>query len=567
MASKRWIRLLTLLCAFALIAAACSDDDGGTAAAPATTAAAPATTAAAPATTAAAPATTAAAPATTAAAPASTELRVAWPELPAQLDPQVYVGLPDQDLGFNTMATLVKYSAEGGSDSVPTLEDLEPELAESIVANEDRTVYTITLREGVVSAFGNELTTADVEWSFERFSDPYGLVGGFLYAVGSVDAAQPITIIDDRTFEFHLTEPSVIGPAVLTWYAAGIYDSTEAKAHATDEDPLASAWLAEHTAGFGPYNVTSIDPGTEVRLESNKNYWRGPPAFETVVIRAVPEASTRIQLLRAGEVDLINNVPPNQVESLQGADGVVVHVLPSVQRQSLLMNNADERFANPLVRRAVSIAINRQAIVDVAYAGLAQVADRAIDRNVYDSDATVETDPEQAIALLTEAGLEGGFEFTLSINEQASGPETEEVARLIQADLAAIGVTMNIDVVPSFADFSGGFYTGSFQAWIYPSAPVVNDVGYDLFLYNASGAMLNVHGFSNADYDQLAAEVLVTVPGPERDDLIAQAADILLDQAPMIWVAERPWLLASSSSVTGFVAYPYVGVHFADLQN
>lgn len=494
-------------------------------------------------------------------------LTMAWNAVPTSADCAVFTGLTVQKVCFNVMGTVVGYDGDQATgDTVLTLENLENELAESIERSDDGMTYTITLRQGVMSPYGNELTTADVEWSIQRQAALDFIVNGVHWLVGDVNVDNPITIIDDYTYEWNLNTPNAVGLGILHWHGTGFYDSTEAKEHATDEDPWAEEWMASNTASFGPYNITSIDPGVEVRLEANPNYWRGMPNWDEVVIRAVPEASNRIQLLLSDQVDFVLEVPFDQVATLEEADNVTVYTEPDANRFSLILNNRDEKFADPQVRRAISLAIDREAISNSVFQGITEPARSGLSSTIPHPEPAepVTHDPDRAQELLAEAGAEG-LEFTTTINPGRPGPFAEEMARLIQSDLAAVGVTMNIDLVPSLADFEAEVGERSIAAWLYTERPAVTDPGYSLNLYNASDSFINNQGYVSEEFDALVEEILVTEPGGDRDELVAQANNLVIEDTPIVYLVEGVDVTASSASLCCYIGYPSGAPLFEDL--
>jgi peptide/nickel transport system substrate-binding protein len=482
----------------------------------------------------------------------------AWTAIPENVDPNVFGGIVTQKLGQNFMETLVVYDgSDAGDETALGVDDIEPNLAETIEANEDGTVYTMKLHEGVMSPYGNELTTADVEWSFQRAIEN-DFVAGILLNAANVDVENPITVIDEYTFEYNTTGPSAVATAVLHWHSTGIFDSTEAQSHATEDDPWAMEWMMSNSASFGPYNITSVDPGVEIRMTAHDDYWKGTPEYDDVILRAVPEASSRIQLLLSGEVDLILEVPFDQIATLEASDDVTVYKAPDTNRHTLILNNRDERFADPRVRTAISHAIDRDALVSAVYAGEAQPALSGLSSALIhpEPDNPVSYDPDRATELLEEAGVGDGFEFTVAINSSRPGPFAEQLARLIQTDLAAVGITMNIEAIPSLADFEAAVAERNLEAWLYTERPTLADPGYSFNLYNRTDGAVNNQGYSNPDLDEMIVEILGSPEGPERDAVVKEATELVLEETPIVYLVETPDLTASKADLCCYIGYP-----------
>ena len=147
------------------------------------------------------------------------------------------------------------------------------------------------LRKGVKSAFGNEFTADDVLWRVER-AHAMKAIGSFLQNAANVDDPKQWQKVDDHTVRIVSDKPMPLICKILTnlyWYW---YDSTEAKKHATADDPWASNWAANAVAAFGPYQIKSWEAGRRVVMEANPNYWQGVPAIKRIIYQVVPNRRT-----------------------------------------------------------------------------------------------------------------------------------------------------------------------------------------------------------------------------------------------------------------------------------
>ena len=496
-----------------------------------------------------------------------TNLTVAWSSTPTQLDPNVFTGLTWVYALGATQGTLVYNDTSIPTDELIQTDDIVPGLAESWEADESETTYTIKLRKGVKSPYGNEMTADDVIYSFERiYSDPATLQAGILLKTANVDPENPVEKIDDYTVQYNLTAPSALAMAVLAYPGNGILDSTEVKKHATADDKWASKWLANNTASFGPYQLSNLDPGTEIRFEPNPN-WEGDRNFDNIVIRAVPEGSSRVQLLLSGEVDMISEPPIDQLKTIDDSDRAFVSQQPDTNRHNLTVSEKIEHLADPVVRQAMNCAIDKQAISESIYQGYAEPANFPVSSQLWPDQPEVCTyDPEKAKSLLAEAGYGDGFDLTLTYNNERPGPYAENLARLLKTNLDAVGINVSLQAVPSNTDFEAGVSAQKYEAYLYTERPAFPDMGYDLFLYLNSTSALNKSGYNNPEFDELSSKVLVTQPGDERDGYITDALDILVENSPMISLVEIPDLVGIAESIEGYHAIPTGGWQFQDLK-
>lgn len=495
-------------------------------------------------------------------------LSLAWSSTPTQLDPNVYTGLTWVHAVDGFMDNLVDYdTSKASGDTVLGVDAVKPALAESWEVSEDGKQYTFKLRKGVKSQYGNELDADDVLWSFERmYSNPAALSSGVLLKSANVDPEEPVTKIDSHTVRVNLTAPSAIALSVLAYPVDGILDSDEAKKHVTKDDPWASKWLAENSASYGPYKLKSLDPGKEIRLEYNENYWGEKPEITEIIAKAVPDASARAQLLMSGDVDAITEPPIDQLKKIDESANAEVSIQPDSNRHNISFNLGDKALADPKVRRAISHAINRESIVESIYQGYAEPAySPQASGLLADQPETGAYDPDLAKQLLQEAGVKD-LTIDLSFSTARPGPYAENLARLVQSDLKAVGITANVKGVPSPADFEAAVSERTMQSYLYTERPSQPDLGFSLFLYLHSASALNKVGFSDKEFDATINEVLVTEAGEKRDEAISKAMDIVVANEPIISLVEVPDLVGISSDLKGYVALPTGGMKFDELK-
>lgn len=490
-------------------------------------------------------------------------MTMAWPSVASNLDSAVYQGLVSHNMGVNYMGTLFRYDPDSATETeVVCAQCLIPELAESAELAEDGLSYLIKLRQGVMSTNGNELTAKDVEWSFDRANEVSAITGAFLFAVAGVDKDNPIDVIDDYTISYNLVANNQIARSILAWYGTGIYDTAyiEAEGGITDDDPWAQDFLSTNTPSFGPYTVAGMTPGEEVRLEANANYWRGPASVSEVVVRAIPDPGSRVQLLLAGDIDYTYDIQFDQVAPINDSDTAYVIEAIDTNRDDLVLNHQDPVLAMTDVRRAISMAINRESLSVGPYGGLVAPAldgmSSFLPHPAGPADKLMKFDPDGARALIESADIPDDWSLTITYNLGRPGPHAEEVATLIAADLEAVGINVELDAVPSLADFEAAVGEKSMQSWLYTERPIIADPAYSLSLYLGSTSTLNSSGYANPDLDAAFGNALVTAPGAERDSLIAAGNEIVLDEQPIIYLVERPDFQAFSNAIDGFRSYP-----------
>lgn len=478
--------------------------------------------------------------------------RMAMPAIPNTLDLAIYEGTPTSENGVMFGQTLYEYTdPEGASEEdlgSTGLESVQPQLVESDEEEEDGSLV-ITLKDAT-SPYGNKLTSEDVKWSFER-ALANDFVAQFVFSVGRVDPENPIEVIDDKTFRVNVTKPNPYVRGVLTLFDLSPMDTTEVKKHVTADDKWASDWLTTHTATYGAYNVTAFTPGEQITLEANPNYWGEAPAYEKVVAQAVPDAGSRLQLLTRGEVDYAHGLQPDQFAGLQGSEDVDTAARKSNTLVMIELNHRFEAFKDPRVRQAIAYAIDRDAIVNGAMHGFATPLGTYISPGIEQPEPPepYTYDPERARQLLIDAGAEG-LEFPLTINLARPGPYGEQIAVLLEQQLEAVGLQIEIETIASASEFEKRKSEGELTAWLGANTPIVPEPWYQFQLdHHSEEAFQNYKAYNNPEFDTLMADLRDTPVGPERDAKIQEIHELLIADVPYVPIFGSQVLLAVDNDV------------------
>lgn len=491
----------------------------------------------------------------------STTFTYSMTNLPTNLDPAVIQGDPSRHIGFERGSALFQWDtadlAGQGCETLAGAADIKGELAKDWAYADDEKSVRITLRDAK-SSFGNTLTGDDVKWSFDRLIALEAGNPNLLMFSTAHYADDPISVVDEHTIDLRLTERTTLDLAVTTWFQFMILDSTEVKKHVTDADPWGEDWLTKNTADFGPWSATEddFDPGNELTLTANPDYWGERGGVDKLIFKATPNASSRMQLLQSGSVDFADRLSYDQYKSLEGSDdgGVEVQRCVSADRIPLVLSLHTPQFADPDVRRAVSMTIDRDAIIEGVYKGYNLPAKYGLSA-AYDfprTEANTFThDVDAAKDLIAQSGV-GQFDVELTISPTRPGPEAEQIAVLIKDDLAQIGINVTINTIPGDNQFATTFHDGSYQALLYLEPPGIADPFYSLNLYNSSDSYLNSHGYANEEYDALTEQINGTEPGEERSALISQAAEVMVSDPPFVYLVDKEFLHAVDSSFTGW---------------
>lgn len=505
-------------------------------------------------------------PAAQSQAPAPATFVYAVPAVATTVDPAIYQGDASRFTAWGQLSSLVVYDSVGlkgeGCEQLATINNVRGELAESWRLKDDKSAYVVTLRPAK-SQYGNTVTSQDVAWSIDRLTALSG-ISRSLRTSHTRYQDNPIKVIDDRTFELMVKQPTALDIALNTVgpFAMGIVDSVEVKKHATADDPWAAKWLATNSANFGPWQVDSFTPGQEVVYTPNPNYWGKRGNVNRLIIRSIPESSTRLQLLATGTVDWAARLNAEEYTQLQGNSNVKVLQCQSANRDYIMASwkgASNTKFADPRVRKAVSLGIDRAELAKSIYRGFGTPSQTGwpATYNAPSSGEKYTYDVVRAKALLAEAGHPNGLDATITINAAIPGPYAEASAILIRDQLAKIGLRLKIETIASATDFNTRFRAGQFELILQIDSPAIADPQYSASTYNKTGASANVQGYSNPAYDKLVNDMALLGPGAERDKLLLQLDKMMMDDQPVIYLVDTPYLNAFRTNISGYQAAPH----------
>ena len=279
---------------------------------------------------------------------------------------------------------------------------MAPSLAQSVTASPDGRTYDFTIREGATFHNGEPVTSADVKFSFERDRGvAHDLLQSRVAAVETPDA---------RLVRFQLKEP---WPDFQTFYATATgagWVVPKSYVEKVGDDGFKKA-----PVGAGPYKFVSFTPGVELVLEAFDGYWRKKPAVKRIVFKVIPDESTRLAALRAGEIDIAYSVRGELAEKLRNTPGLTLK--PAVVQGPFCLyfpDQWDEKspWHDVRVRKAASLALDRKGINDALTLGYSEVTGNSIVPKGFDfywQPPLPEYDPAKAKQLLAEAGFRNGF--------------------------------------------------------------------------------------------------------------------------------------------------------------
>jgi peptide/nickel transport system substrate-binding protein len=443
-----------------------------------------------------------------------------------------------------------------------------PQLAQSIDTSPDHRTYTFHLRPGVkFTQTGDPMTAADWMWTFQRdLSKPaIGFCSSDL-ANAAITSISQVKEVDKMTVQ--ITVPAETNHLTLAYLRSvdfGIIDSVAAKRHATKADPWASAWLAKHSAGTGPYFIQSVSPGNQVVLARDPHYWGGPGGFSKIMLKVIPDLATRIALMQSGDLDMAEGISPRRAQALAHTRTIKVLDLAQGNRTAIVMNTAVAPFNNVLVREALAYALPVQDIIKTVYAGYAQPYYSFVLPGIPGYNGTAykpRYDLAQARALLAKAGMAHGLKLTITLG--AADPDWQGIATLYQESLAKIGVQLNIETLEDAA-FTTKEYGFQLKFAVTDGVAWIDDPGTIADAYMVTKGYANFSHFTDRAVDAAYAKWGTKPDSAAREAAFERAQSVFNSAVPVAYVALKDFTVALKSDIKGYTLYKDTNTHFQDL--
>lgn len=458
------------------------------------------------------------------------------------LDPaQVTAGVVAGQLLPNLFSSLVQFDEDLG---------LVPDLAEDWEVSEDGLQYTFKLRQGLTFHNGASLTAEDILYTYDRTTDPEFASphANKLSLVNQISAA------DELTVAIEMTEP--YAPFLATACSRGPGRAlTPVPRNAIEE--LGDEQFGLTPVGSGPFRMLpqTREGGTGFEMVAFEEWYGGRPFLDKVVVQLIPEPSTQLNALAAGDIDMLGIVPATGVEQVQQNDEITMVDAPGTNWSGLTMNYARPLWDNMAARMAVSKAINRQEFIDKAFLGLAvpSVGPLAPAFNwVYRPPEEVDNpqayDLDQAKQLAEDAELAGAQPVLIS---DAGDPRAAEVLRNI---LSEIGLDVQIDQLQNAA-WSERWLAGDYDMLINASwVDVDPDDGVWNFFH--SEGPWNSYGYKSAEADELLEGARRTTDQEERRQIYQELQTMLQRDVAYVFLSHLPDRTAFYNDVKGYVPVP-----------
>lgn len=482
-------------------------------------------------------------------------LKIGLAAEPTSMDPHYQTLTPNLALHAHIYEPLVAQDEQ---------QALKPALATSWHVLPDGLTWEFKLRPNVQWHDGTPFTADDVVFTFERVPNVPGAPAPFTYAT----RGKTVKKIDDLTVHISSVAPSPLTPNDLS-----VVFIASKKAASGQATPAFNAGTA--AVGTGPYRYAAFVPGDRIQLTRNESYWGSKQPWRTVEFRPIKAGPARVAALLAGDVDLIEDVPPNDITRLATDAKVTLHRVPS--HRSIFLQMDQDRGATPFirakdgsaipnplkdrrVREALSLAINRDAIVSRTMDGNAVAAGQFLPEGYFGRSPNLpplKVDLERAKALLASAGYPNGFAVTL---HAPTGRYVNDarIAEAIAQMWTRLGLEATFEAIPVATYFGRALSGGpdkspEFSITMWGSSVASGDVSSVLkplmmtFSREKGAGTVNAARHSNPVFDALIDKALASNDTAARRALYVEATDLITREAAYIplhyqinvWAARR----------------------------
>jgi len=425
-----------------------------------------------------------------------------------------------QALLYNVYEGLVKLDADG---------EIVPLLAESWTVSDDRRTYDFRLQPGVRFSNGAPFTADDVKFSIDRVKTDWSIS-----IKSKMDVVDHVEVVDPLHARVVLTKPSNGWLFDMTGRVGAMFS------------PTGVADLANTPVGTGPYQVASRTRGDSIVLRANPDYWGRAPAYKTVVLKYIKDPTALNNALLSNGIDVIAQISaPDSIPQFENDTRFTVLQGTTNGEVVLSFNGAKPPFDDIRVRRALTLAVDRRALLDTAWAGRGTLIGSMVpptDPWYEDLSGRYPHDPDEARRLLAEAGY-SDLSFTLSV---ANLPYATAAAQVVASDLADIGVRVTIEPL----DFPAVWLKQVFTDHDFDASIVQHVEARDLTTF---GKPSYYWGYDNPKVRDLIASADAGTPEQEVADMRA-AARTIADDAAADWLFVYPNVVVAKTKVTGLAA-------------
>ncbi|ASN79831.1 ABC transporter substrate-binding protein [Deinococcus ficus] len=453
----------------------------------------------------------------------------------------------------------------------PGTAELAPGLATSWKPNATATSWTFTLRRNVKFHDGTPFNADAAVFNLRRWwdkNDPNGLRdAGRLFTVvpdflggykGEKNAVvKDVVKVGEYAVRVDLTRPNTVFPVQMSASYWGMSSPTAVKAQgARYGTPAGTA------VGTGPFMFRSWVTGDRVTLAANRTYWGVKPRVDALIVRNIKDPSQRLNELRAGTVDIASDLQPDDLKAIQADKNLVLYRRPSFNLGYLGLNNRNEYLKHPKVRQAISLAINRRAIVDAFWYGLGTTDTSILPPALkWATSSRVPADypfdPAAAKKLLAEAGYPNGFSIDLWYMPitRSYFPNPKASAEAMAADLADVGIRVTLRT-SDWAKYLEDLFAGRLSMY---QIGLIGDYGDPDYFYGAlyNPTSTNDIGWNAPEVGTLLEQARAGLTREARAQAYARVHELTYAAGYRLPIVHSQSVAAARTYVKGWVLSPF----------
>jgi peptide/nickel transport system substrate-binding protein len=419
--------------------------------------------------------------------------------------------------------------------------NIQPLLAKEWTVIDD-TTWEFKLQEGVTFHDGATFNAEAVKTTFDRLLDPATESPQY----EKFAMINEVKIIDDYTVQLSLDYPYA---PLLSILASNEGSILSPKALAENPEGLST-----NPVGTGPFVFEAWKTGQEISLTRNEDYWGEKTKIDRVVFKVVPEDATRLAMIETGEAHINDQVPVTEIERIEASDSMGLYRAEGLAVEYIGFNTKKKPLDDVRVRKAISHAVEREAIISGVYNNVGTLANVAMSPKVFGHSENVKPydyDLNEAKKLLKEAGYENGLELSLLTSDRK---ERINMAEVIQSQLKGIGVDVKIQVM-EYGAYIDMIDKAEHDLFIGGWGNATGDGDYNqynLFHTASQGPPGNHFYYSKPEVDKLIEEARQETNEETRKQLYEQVMQMELDDAVYIPIRNYEHLAAYSKNVEGF---------------
>jgi ABC-type transport system substrate-binding protein len=428
--------------------------------------------------------------------------------------------------------------------------EVQPHLATDWDVSDDGLTYTLELQQDVVFHDGEPFDADAVVFTLDRVRDEEVQVP----IRAAFEAMDSVTAVDEHTVEIQLAEPFPPLISALSFEAGAIISPASV-------DAEGNTYL-DYTrpVGTGPYTFGSYSEGERFTVERFDDYWGELPYYSDVEFQIVPEAATRVSLLRSAQADMIILPPISDLPALEDDPDVELLLAPGNRTVFMAINN--NTIEDPRIRQAMNYAIDRDAIIERVLFDAADPVDAPMDESLWGHCSVGEWpyDPERAQELLAEAGAEDlELDFIAPTGRYV---QDFQVAQAVAGYLEEVGITASLDTMdwPSYIGrITAPADEQEQDLHLLGWAPSYMDSFQHMVIFQTDQQPpdgLATAFYANSEVDELLAAAAVELDEGARQDLYCEASEIIWEEAPWIFMYSQRFPIAYAAGLEGVTFRP-----------